>query len=45
MREPKEYKGYDGSLLIYSDGSRYIKLQNGQILKEITYEKYLNEGR
>lgn len=38
IKTPKEYKGYDGSLIIYSDGSRYIKLPNGQIVKESTYD-------
>lgn len=41
MKTPKIIKGYDGSLLIYSDGKRYIQLVNGQIIKEETYQKML----
>ena len=41
----KEYVGYDGSLIIDAKGKRFIKLMNGQIVTEETFERWEKEGR
>lgn len=43
LKAMKEYKAYDGSLLVDSKGKRFYKLRTGQVITEETYDKWFKE--